>query len=180
MFPTYMSRPLVPLLLSLAMLSGCVAQKPDKTVGHDTVQAIRYPSLEQWLDLQQTVGDMSTEEVVERLTEVDRSEGIGQLFYFGVLNQQLPTYGAWTLARDTFQKLQENEELPRAHRQLAGVLRKYNQSRINEYLRQQELISQDSQLQQDLRQARDEKRQLEQKIQALTELETVISTRKEE
>lgn len=144
------------------------------------MEVVRYPSIEQWLNLEQDVASMEAADVTERLTQVDRSDGIGQLFYYGVLNQQLPTYGAWTLARDTFQRLHENADLPTANRQLAGILRKYNQNRINAYLRRQDLLDQQNQLQQDFRQTEDEKRQLERKIQALTELETVISTRKEE
>ena len=136
--------------------------------------------LAQLLNLEQGVVGMDTEQIEERLTHIDRADGIGQLFYYAVLNQHLPTYGAWTIARDTFQKLQDNEDLPTELRQFAGLLRKYNQSRINAYSEQQDLLSQHSEVQQELQQAEDERLLLEQKIQALTELETVISTRKEE
>lgn len=175
-----MSRSLIPLLLGLTLLAGCATQQAPKEPAGDTTEVARYPSIEQWLNLELDVSSMKTTEVKERLALVDRSDGVGQMFYYGVLNQQLPSYGAWTLARDTFQRLQDMEELPTEHRQLARLLRKYNQSRINTYLRQQDLQNEYSLLQQELLQARAGKQQLEQKIQALTELETVISIRKEE
>jgi hypothetical protein len=180
MLSSDMSRPLISLLLGLAILAGCAAQQAPKETAGSAVTVTRYPSTEQWLELEQDVSSMETAQVEERLTLVDRSDGVGQLFYYGILNQQLPTYGAWTLARDTFQKLQDMEELPTGNRQLAGLLRKYNQSRINAYLQQEDSLGKYSALQQELRQVEDDKQLLEQKIQALTELETVISTRKEE
>jgi hypothetical protein len=175
-----MSRPLVSVLLGLAILAGCVTEPPVKTSGDDTGQGISYPSVEKWLDLEQDVGNMEATQIVERLTQINKEDGVGQMFYYGVLNQHLPTYGAWTLARDTFQRLQENEDLPVELRQFSGILRKYNQVRINAYVQQQEMANKYTRLQQDLHQTEEERELLEQKLQALTELETVISTRKEE
>ena len=59
-------------------------------------------------------------------------------------------------------------------------MRQFNQLRINAYVRQLELESNAITLRQQLVSAEAEKTQLQQKIQALTELETFISTRKEE
>jgi len=185
-------RPLVALLFTLAILAGCAAQPPDQTTADHIVEVVMYATLEEWLDLQQEVAEMDTAEVASQLARVDKSAvksavksantaaNTGQLYYYGVLNQQLKTYGAWTVARDTFQKLQENQALPKEQRQLAGILRQYNQSRINGHARQQALLTERAQLRQDLSHAEDEKRQLAQKIQALTDLEAAISTRREE
>ncbi len=178
MFPSYMSRPLVALLFTLAVLAGCAAQTPVPSAADHIPQAILYPTVEQWLDLQQDVADLSKAEVMARLVTVDKSAGVAQLYYFGILNQQLQSYGAWTVARDTFQQLQSNKELPKQQRQLAGLMRQYNQSRINGYARRHELLNQQAQLQKNLNQAEDEKRQLQQKIQALTDVEAAISTRR--
>ena len=60
------------------------------------------------------------------------------------------------------------------------MLESYNQNRINWYQRQGELVKQRSQLEEQLDEAEQEKALLEQKIQALTDLEAVISTRKEQ
>ena len=184
MFSPDLPRPLVFLLLSLAVLAGCAVQPPQQTAEDHTGEVIRYATLKEWLELQQEVAEMEKAEVAGQLAKVDKSvaksANPGQLYYYGVLNQQLNTYGAWTVARDTFQKLQENQALPKEQRQLAGILRQYNQNRINGYVRQRALLNERAQLQQDLSHAEDEKRQLAQKIQALTELEAAISTRREE
>ena len=60
------------------------------------------------------------------------------------------------------------------------MLERYNQSRINWYTRQEELLERYQYLQRELDASDDEKAELEQKIQALTELEAEISTRKEQ
>jgi len=139
-----------------------------------------YPSVKQWLKLQQEVEAMDETEVMSRLAEADKSDGARQLYYSGVLNQRLQDYGAWTVARDAFQKLQENEQLPIPQRQLASIFRQYNQNRINSYQRYNTLHEEYTQLQRELEQAEKDKELLEQKIQALTEVEATISIRKEE
>jgi hypothetical protein len=180
MFSPDLPRPLVLLLFSLAVLAGCAAQPPEQTAGDHTAEVVMYATVEEWLNLQQEVSEMDTAGVASRLATVDKTGSTGQLYYYGVLNQQLKTYGAWTVARDTFRKLQENQALRKEQRQLAGILRQYNQNRINGYTRQRALLNERAQLRQDLSRAEDEKRQLAQKIQALTELEAAISTRREE
>lgn len=139
-----------------------------------------YSSVEQWLQLQQDVTTLSTDEIVAKLVRVNKPEGLGQLYYYGLLNQQLKTYGAWVQARDTFRDLQLEDALTEAQLQLVTLLEAYNQSRINWYQRQSELVKQNTVLEQQLGEAEQEKLQLEQKIQALTDLEAVISTRKEQ
>ncbi|MEZ5571750.1 MAG: hypothetical protein R3E64_06970 [Halioglobus sp.] len=175
-----MSRALISLLLLLLVLTGCTTQPPAESTGEDTANVILFPSVEQWLNLQQEVEAMDIAEVTSRLAVADKSDGVRQLYYYGVLNQRLPTYGAWTVARDAFQKLQENENLPNAQRQLASIFRQYNQNRINSYQRYNNLLTEKTQTQDALSQAEQEKKLLEQKIQALTDVEAAISTRKEE
>ena len=65
-------------------------------------------------------------------------------------------------------------------RQLTGILLAYNQNRINWYQRQSELLVENAELEKQLQQAEEDKVLLEQKIQALTDLEADISTRKEQ
>jgi hypothetical protein len=175
-----MPRPLIPLLFALSILAGCAVPPPQPSVGDQPTDVVTHADLTKWLDLQQEVEGMDPAEVASRLASVDRSTDTDQLYYYGVLNQQLKDYGAWTVARDTFQKLQENQALPKEKRQLAGILRQYNQNRINWYSRHHALLDERAQLQLELDRAEEEKRQLAQKIQALTELEAAISTRREE
>ena len=170
----------VALVLSLVLLAGCVAAPPPTQATPPSPETIPYSSVQQWLNLQQEVSVMDTEEVVENLVRVNTLEGIGQLFYYGLLNQQLPTHGAWIHARDTFRELQEHEDLTIEQRQLAAILQEYNQNRINSYQRRGELLVQNIHLKKQLHEAKEEKIVLEQKIQALTDLEADISTRKEQ
>jgi lipoprotein NlpI len=180
MFSLDMPRTLIPLFLCLVVLSACTTQPPVETTKTQKPAVILYPSVEQWLNLQQEVEAMDIAEVKSRLEAADKSDGVRQLYYRGVLNQRLPSYGAWTVARDAFQKLQENEQLPAPQRQLASIFRQYNQSRINSYQRYDALLTNSNQAQQDLGQLEQDKELLEQKIRALTEVEAAISTRREE
>ena len=97
-----------------------------------------------------------------------------------MLNQQLQTNGAWAQARDSFRELQQSDGLTTEQRQLTGILLAYNQNRINWYQRQSELLVENAGLEKQLQQAEEDKVLLEQKIQALTDLEADISTRKEQ
>ena len=174
-----MSRSLTSLLLALA-IAGCTVSKPAQVVDQPTPEIVTYSSVQRWLNLQQDVAGLTTEEVVAKLVQVNKPEGADQLFYYGLLNQQLLTYGAWAQARDTFRLLREDEALSEEQRQLVAILQAYNQTRINWYQRQSELLNRHAELQQQLDEAEQDKLVLEQKIQALTDLEAAISTRKEQ
>ncbi len=174
-----MSRSLATVALALTILTGCGAS-PSQVAAPTTPETTTYSSVQQWLSLQQDVASMNTEEVVAKLVRENKPDSAGQLFYYGLLNQQLQTFDAWAQARDAFRQLHEDEALAVEQRQLAGILQNYNQNRINWYQRQAELLKQHAQLKQQLSDAKQDKLLLEQKIQALTDLEAVISTRKEQ
>ena len=177
-----MLRSLSPWVLALSMLAGCAAPQPEpqpQLPEETEPEIVNYSSVEQWLKLQQRVSEMTTEEIIERLVRVDEPRGAGQLLYKGLLNQQLQTFGAWSRARDAFRELHFDERLTVEQRQLAGILRDYNQNRINWYQRQRDLLIQHAELREELAQAEQDRLLLEQKIHALTEMEAVISTRKE-
>ena len=174
-----MSRSLATVALALTILTGCGAS-PSQVDAPNAPETTTYSTVQQWLNLQQEVASMPTEEVVAKLVRENKPEGAGQLFYYGLLNQQLQTFDAWAQARDAFRQLNEDETLAVEQRQLAGILQSYNQNRINWYQRQAELLKQNAELKQQLSDAEQDKLLLEQKIQALTDLEAVISTRKEQ
>jgi hypothetical protein len=173
-----MCRPLIAAVLGLVILSGCAVSPA--VVEQAAPEAIYYSSVQHWLQLQHEVAAMSIEEVSEELADLDTPGNAGDLFYQGMLNQQLQTNAAWVQARDAFRALQDDHELTVEQRQLAGILQAYNQNRINWYQRQSDLLVDNTRLQQQLRETEQEKLLLEQKIQALTKLEADISTRKEE
>lgn len=175
-----MSRALIPVFIALAILAGCTTAPPAQVVDHSRPENTAWTALQRWLNLQQDVAKMSTEEVVAELVQVGKPEGTEERLYFGLLNQQLQTFGGWTQARDAFRQLQEDETLAVQQRQLAGILLEYNQNRINWYQRQAELLNQNAEMRQQLADAEKDKLLLERKIQALTDLEAAISTRKEQ
>jgi hypothetical protein len=173
-----MLRALASAALALALLGGC-ASAPPPVVEQPAPEIISYSSVQQWLNLQQKVAAMEGDEIVTRLTALEETrEGYGR-FYQGLLYQQLQTNDAWSQARDTFRALQQDETLTEEQRQLTRILQEFNQNRINWYQRQSELLVENARLQQQLDASEKEKNLLEQKIQALADLEAVISTRKE-
>ena len=123
---------------------------------------------------------MTGEQAGARLATVDPLASSADLFYYGLLKQQLQAYESWTEARDAFRALREEDGLTIEQRQLAGILEAYNQRRINWHQQYTELQAQYATMEEALAEAEQEKALLEQKIQALTDLETVISDRKEE
>lgn len=174
-----MSRSLVITALFLATLTGCVAQPQTPIEPPTEPQTCSCTQLQKWLKLQRKVFTMSNEKVEKLLTNLAEPGGRGQLFYFGLLHQQLDVFTSWTLARDTFRGLAEDGGLARELRDLAAILERYNQSRINWYLQHRQLLEKHETLKAKFRVSREDNELLEQKIQAITDLETSISTRKE-
>ncbi|MDO8863745.1 hypothetical protein Q6D67_18795 [Haliea sp. E1-2-M8] len=129
--------------------------------------------LAHWLGLQAAVVTMSVGQVEAVLESMPRPEGADQLFCFGLLHHQSQTYNGWMQARDVFRLLSQDEALPDELRQVAGILEAFNQSRINAHQRY-------AQLQQQIDELEQQKQLLDEKIQAITDLEAAISTRKEQ
>jgi hypothetical protein len=172
-----MSRALTALAVVLVLLAAC-SPYPRDVAGNTRSHGASLSSVEQWLELERKVAAMSRQDIVARLVRVNRPESVGQLYYYGLLNHHLETYGAWTLARDSFREVLESEQLSTAQRQLVTVLEAYEQARINAYLEREALAEQNQSLRGEAEAARQLNEELEQKLQALTELETDISTRK--
>jgi hypothetical protein len=173
-----MLRALASAGLALALLVGC-ASPPPPVVEQPTPEIINYSSVQEWLSLQQKVTAMAGDEIVTRLAAMEETHEAYGRFYQGLLHQQLQTNDAWSQARDIFRALHQDETLTEEQRQLTRILQEYNQNRINWYQRQSELLVENARLQQQLGTAEKERNLLEQKIQALADLEAVISTRKE-
>lgn len=145
-----------------------------------TPQVVIDPSVQDWLDLQQQVSQMNAEEVRLALEGRTPPQAGRQLFYYGLLRQHSQSYEGWMEARDTFRILHNDEAVTARQRQMAGLLEIYNQQRINWYQQYLQLQAGNEQLQRQLQEAEQEKTQLQQKIEALTELEAQISTRKDQ
>ena len=183
MFSSDLSRTAV-LIFTGVLLAGCalVPTTPSQTTPHPaTSSPVPTPAVVAWLDLQQDVLTMQAEEVLSELEQLGGVPDEGEaLYYYGLLHQQLKEYNHWITARDAFRQVRQDPELDLDQRQVAGILERYNQSRINWYSRQTELLQRYQNLQRELDALDDEKDLLEQKIQALTDLEAVMSNRKEQ
>jgi len=177
MFQVGMSRPLTIAAVFLVALAGCAT--PSLPALKTTPDVAASSQLQIWLELQREVSAMSIEEVDQQLTELGKPKGTQQLFYFGLLNQQLDAFTKWTQARDVFRQLDEDTSLDEEQRSLAAILERYNQSRINWYLQRRQLLENNETLQAELDSSREENKLLEQKLKAITDLETSISTRME-
>ncbi len=177
-----MSRALLTATLCLVCLGGCELLQPQTSPSarppDPRVQA--YGEIRGWLDMGQQISAMDTEQVVEQLVLLGKPEGPDAQYRFGLLNQKLKTYASWVQARDAFRVVVEDPTVTREQRQLAAVLLQYNQSRINWYLEYRKVQEELAGTQSDLAATREENALLQQKIQAITELETSISTRKEQ
>jgi hypothetical protein len=75
--------------------------------------------------------------------------------------------------------LAADSRLVKEQRDLVTILQRYNQTRINWYQQHRELLADHETTAAKLEASLEENRLLQQKIQALTDVETSISTRKE-
>ena len=174
----------VRLLLAASILAGCLqgcAQNPPtRVVYRPSPENINWTSLQQWLKLQDSVAELPEDQIEAGLVGMSRPTAADQLFYFGLLNQHSQNYQGWIVARDAFRELNQNSALSIEQQELAGILEEYNQSRINWHERYGQLQQENDDLVQQLTDAQQQNEILEQKIQAITDLEATISTRKEE
>ena len=96
MFQVGMSRPLIIAAVFMVTLAGCVAQPNTPTETPDHAQACACTQLQNLLVLQHKVATMDIEEIKKQLSGLAQPKGPQQLFYFGLLNQQLDAFAAWT------------------------------------------------------------------------------------
>jgi hypothetical protein len=184
-----MSRPLASLaiLLALLVLASCSSgPRPQSELSH--AQALNdYEELRKWLSLHRDVESMSTTQATAALRSSRKSEKPDDVFYYALLNQRIDAYGNWTLARDKFRELSTTPGLTDQQRQLVLIFERYNQTRINWYMRR-ELVEHNNRvlkhenqaLHGELATSQSERLLLQQKIQAITDLETAIIIREEQ
>lgn len=178
MFPSSLSRALA--LAVFCLLTACATPVRLGMPSPAPATSDSLLALERWVNLYDQVQGMTQEQTGERLAQLESPRSPGQRYYYGLLNSHLKGYPDWIRARDAFAGLASDVSLSTTQRGLADILRQHNQARINAYVRQVELQSRAVELQKQLVSAEQEKTELQQKIQALTDLETSISTRKEE
>lgn len=175
-----MSKTLIYTLACLT-LTGCIGGKTVQVVDQTSpVEVIAYSALQGWMNLQEQSAKLTPEQAASELSALGEPEDADAFFHLGLLEQQLKTFNGWTQARDIFRELKTNESLTGEQRQLVSTLEIYNQSRINWSELYNELLTDYKSLQEQLLASAEEKALLENKIKELTDIETVISTRKEQ
>ncbi len=179
-----MSRALFLAAVCLPWLGGCIAPPtqptPAPATPPPTLEVADYQALRDWLELQQAVAEMTPATVMSELARAGKPQSPQQWFYYGLLNQQLKSFASWARARDAFREVSQAEGLSAGRLQLASIFERYNQSRINWHQEYSQLAEEQLKLQEQLQLVQGKNAELEQKIQAITDLETTISTRKEQ
>lgn len=130
--------------------------------------------------MERNTSAMDPATVVAELVKLGRPATAEQRFYYGLLNQQLDTPANWRQARNAFRKTRQDEALAAELRSLAAVLERYNRYRLEQNKARKSLLKDQQQLQSTLETKASENTELQEKIQAITELETDMSTRIEQ
>lgn len=171
---------IVAITVTVALLSGCSTFSPVPVIEQPYPAAVATVPLQEWLNLRQETSKLTSGEASALLAEITEPKTPKDWFYKGLLLQEQQQYDVWTQARDTFRLLAQSDALAPELQQLAALLETFNQNRINWYQRHNKLQVSNEQLRQQLLVSQQEKQLLEQKIQALTDLEEAISTRREQ
>ena len=168
------------LLVAALAVAGCTSSPPPQPVKKTPPRVITADAgLQSWLKVQAEVAALDIDQLNSALGATTRPDTADGLFYYALLNQRAQTFNAWALARDVLRQLQQDESLSLQQHQLAGMLEAYNQSRLNWSQRYDQLQGEYNAQQQQLLQLEQDNALLEQKIQAITDLEATISERKE-
>ena len=170
------SRMLAPavVLLVLLTLSGCGQwSRSNAAVVNTPLKVTELQSLSHWLEISRQVDRMTPEQVIIALRGLGPLDSDRKRFYYGVLNQKLSRFDGWIQARDTFRKLANDNALESGISELARILLAHNQALINWHERHRHL-------QKELAESILDRELLEQKIEALADLEAVISQQKQQ
>ena len=159
--------------LATAGLAGCelLPVEPVKQAALEVIAIKESSHIQVWLGLTERVKQMTLEQVEQALSQMDKPKQGQQLFYYGVLNQRMNQRDNWVQARDAFRTLHQDETLASELRILSGLLEAHNQALINWHKRH-------GNLQTELAHSVIDRALLARKIEALTELEENIRTRK--
>ena len=127
-----------------------------------------------WLRIADLYMELTPTLAQQRLDKIGSEEKTSlQWFRYALLNQQLNERAGWIRSRDAYRHLLATESLGQELRGLTKLLLRYNQSMINWDARY-------SKVQIQLKESEAMQQVLEEKIQAITNLEQSISSRKEQ
>jgi len=127
-----------------------------------------------WLRIADLYMELTPTQARQRLDAIgDEEKTTLQWYRYALLNQQLNNRAGWIRARDAFRYVIASESLSQELYGLTKLLLKYNQSLINWDARY-------SKVKMELKESEGMQRVLEEKIQAITNLEQNMSSRKEQ
>jgi hypothetical protein len=176
-----MPRTLILCTALTALLAGCAQQATTPATDSVSCQCAEpYEEMGEWLAMERRTSAMDTSEVVAELVRLGRPASASEQFYFGTLNQQLGTPANWRQARDAFRALRKNTELTNEQRNISAMLERYNIYRLDDNKDRNDMLRDQAELERNLEMLKQENAQLEQKIQAITDLEADMSTRIEQ
>jgi len=162
------------LFIMLSLLSGCELLPAQSSAALDQPLPItELRDLNDWLSISTAVSKLSADMAATKLRQLGKPEAGDELFYYGVLNQQLNHREGWIQARDAFRKLSTETAIEPNFKELARIMEAHNQALINWHARH-------THLQKELAESVLDRELLERKIEALTQLEATISNRKQQ
>ncbi len=170
-------------LITAMLLGGCQMLEPmdslfysvksEPATGSLQPEVVDLDQLVLWVQTAHASTQLSPAQALERISELEtRKMSHYERFRYAALNQQLNDRTGWIRARDTLRDLAQERTLPDNLQQLAILLQQHNQAMINAEARRHQMAH-------ELDAAQVAQQALEQKIQALTNLEQQLSNRKE-
>lgn len=154
--------------------SGCQSLQTAYYEGWNKQPALTIEQRHYWLRIADLYMQLTPAQAQQRLDKVGDEEKTSlQWFRYGLLNQQLAERAGWIRARDAFRHVLASQDLGQDVKGLVKLLLRHNQSMINWEARYSKVSLQ-------LQESEGMQRVLEEKIQAITNLEQNISSRKEQ
>lgn len=158
----------------LLLCTGCQSLQTAYYEGWNRQPALSVDQRHYWLRIADLYMELTPSQAQQRLDKIGDEEKTSlQWFRYGLLNQQLGERADWIRARDAFRHVLASQNLGKDLEGLVKLLLRYNQGMINWESRYNKVSLQ-------LQESEGMQRVLEEKIQAITNLEQNISSRKEQ
>lgn len=163
---------MVALVLLLSV--GCSSLQRDYYENWEREPVLSAEQRYYWLRIADLYMELTPTQAQQRLDELGNEEKTTLQWYrYALLNQQLNDRAGWVRARDAFRYVLATESLSQDLYGLTKLLLKYNQNMINWDARYSKVTI-------ELKESEAMQQVLEEKIQAITNLEQSMSSRKEQ
>lgn len=160
--------------LVLLLSAGCSSLQRDYYENWEREPVLSAEQRYYWLRIADLYMELTPTQAQQRLDELgDEEKTTLQWYRYALLNQQLNERAGWVRARDAFRYVLATESLSKDLYGLTKLLLKYNQNMINWDARYSKVTI-------ELKESEAMQQVLEEKIQAITNLEQSMSSRKEQ